>query len=121
MKLPRIYADDSGASHWEDVAFDLTSVDYAPPAPAVELSARGDAAGWVIIQVPKGWDGPRHRSPRRQLCIVTAGSAEVETSDGEQKSSGPGQAFLMEDVTGEGHSTRNADGGPSSVIMIQFE
>ena len=29
----RVYADDKGESHFEDVAIELSEVDFAPPAP----------------------------------------------------------------------------------------
>lgn len=34
----RLYADDQGESHFEDVAIDLTLTEYAPPAPPLGLS-----------------------------------------------------------------------------------
>ncbi|HMG74823.1 MAG TPA: hypothetical protein VK582_15080 [Pyrinomonadaceae bacterium] len=34
----RLYADERGESHFEEVEIDLAWIDYAPPAPMLELS-----------------------------------------------------------------------------------
>lgn len=38
MEYTRLYADDHGESHFEDIEIDLTLTEYAPPAPPLELS-----------------------------------------------------------------------------------
>ena len=37
MKYTRVYADSNGESHFEDVEVEFSSVDFAPPAPPLEL------------------------------------------------------------------------------------
>ena len=39
MKYTRIYADEAGESHFEDVEIKLTQVNFAPPAPPLNLSS----------------------------------------------------------------------------------
>jgi hypothetical protein len=36
---PRLYSDEQGESHFEDIEIDLTLTDYAPPAPPLSLSS----------------------------------------------------------------------------------
>jgi len=39
MKYTRVYADENGESHFEDVEVEFSPVDFAPPAPPLDLSA----------------------------------------------------------------------------------
>ncbi len=103
MKYVRVYADAAGESHFEDVAVELTPVNYAPPAPMMELSAVVPATGFAFVRMPTGWDGDWHPTPRRQIFFYLAGEIEGETSDGEVRRFGPGSATLAEDTTGKGH------------------
>ncbi len=38
MTYSRIYADETGESHYEDIEVELTPRDFAPPAPPLHLS-----------------------------------------------------------------------------------
>src|SRR5579862_10059593 len=100
MKYVRVYADEQGESHFEDVE--------------VALSASG-ASSWLSEMVAvKGVIFRRssadqfvdwHHAPRRQFVVTLAGEAEIEASDGEVRHIGPGTVMLAEDLTGKGHIT----------------
>ena len=45
MKYQRLFADDQGESHFEEVEAELTPLIYAPPAPSFDVSAPHDASG----------------------------------------------------------------------------
>ena len=49
-----------------------------------------------------GW----HTAPRRQWCITLSGSVEIGIGDGTVKTFGPGDVFLAEDITGQGHTAK---------------
>ena len=49
-----------------------------------------------------GW----HTAPRRQWCITLSGSVEIGIGDGTVKTFGPGDVFLAEDTTGQGHTAK---------------
>jgi quercetin dioxygenase-like cupin family protein len=55
-----------------------------------------------------------HPAPRRQYVICLAGSIEIGLGDGTTHLFGPGDARLVEDTTGQGHTTLVAP-GPNSV------
>ena len=38
MKFQRLYSDDNGESHWEDVEVTLDERSFAPPAQDIEIS-----------------------------------------------------------------------------------
>ncbi len=103
MKYVRIHEDRNGLSHFEDVevAFDL--VDFAPPAPPLNVSSVSPVTGMGFVTFPAGWKGDWHPAPRRQLFLFLAGEIEAETGDGETRRFGPGSAVMVEDTTGQGH------------------
>ncbi|CAA9363367.1 MAG: hypothetical protein AVDCRST_MAG93-7789, partial [uncultured Chloroflexia bacterium] len=54
MKYVRLYADEAGESHFEDVEVELTPIDYAPPAPPVNLSTPEPARASLFMSAPPG-------------------------------------------------------------------
>ncbi len=111
MKYTRYYADETGASHIEDVDVELTPLDFAPPAPAT---------GFAFVRFPVGWDGDWHPTPRRQIFFFLAGEIEGETSDGALRRFGPGSAALLEDTTGKGHRSRVVGDGDVLAAVVQL-
>jgi len=55
-----------------------------------------------------------HPALRRQYVIVVSGQLEIGLGDGTLHRFGPGDARLVEDTTGQGHTTRYV--GPGTVI-----
>jgi hypothetical protein len=103
MKYVRVYADDTGESHYEDVEVGLTALTYAPPAQPFDVSAVATAAGVAFARFPTGWVGDWHPTPRRQFFIFLSGEFAGETSDGDRRSHSPGSVVFLEDTTGTGH------------------
>ena len=101
MHYVRIYADENGDSHFEDleIATDGTSYDSA-------ISDLIPATGVIFRRSPVGQFIDWHPAPRRQFVITLSGHAEIEASDGEIRQIGPGTIMLAEDTTGKGHISR---------------
>jgi uncharacterized cupin superfamily protein len=59
-----------------------------------------------FIRIPAGWIGESITVPRSQFFICVDGKVEITVSDGEKRSFGAGDVVLMEDSSGEGHTTR---------------
>lgn len=106
VRYVRVYADNAGESHYQDVDVGLASRDFAPPAPPLFVSPVGPATGVTFVRFPAGWDGDWHPTPRRQFVMFLTGMFEGETSDGERRCFGPGSVVLLEDTTGRGHRSR---------------
>lgn len=113
----RLYADEFGDSHFEDIDFPMTAVQYAPPAPAVHLSEPIAAKRFSWFRFPADWDDAAHPSPRRQLFVVLAGEVEGWTSKGVKRRFGVGDWLLMEDTTGKGHGARPINGEASAIVI----
>ena len=121
MRYTRIWSDGEGESHFEDVEISMSSADYAPPAPPLDLSAAMAAQQVLFFEFPAGWFGDWHASPRRQLYFNLGGALEVEVSDGETRRLDPGDIVLTEDLDGRGHTTRVIGDGPSVGAFVHLD
>ena len=101
MQFCRIYTGDDGKSHFEDLdqsqgaKFFLTALSVKTLVFKNDMN-RDDLHGW-------------HNAPRRQWCITLSGSCAIGISDGTVKTFGPGDVFLAEDETGQGHTALPKD------------
>jgi hypothetical protein len=102
----RLYADAAGESHFEEVEIPLATLDFAPPAQPMNLSAFTAATRWGFFEIPIGWEGDWHPTPRRQVFFWLAGEVEIMASDGEVRCFPAGTVLLVEDTTGKGHYSR---------------
>jgi quercetin dioxygenase-like cupin family protein len=106
MKYTRLYNDDTGESYFETLEFEFQAVDFAPPAPPLDISSFGQAEQSFIIRAKPGWEGDWHPAPYRQLHFYLAGEVEAETSTGEIRRIKAGEVILVEDTFGKGHRSR---------------
>src|ERR1043165_8911701 len=97
VQYTRLFADEQGDSHFEDVDVNLQPSNYAPPAPPLNLSVLETASKYGFVQVAAGWYGDWHPSPVHQLRVILDGDAEDEVSDGTVRRHGPGSALHMAD------------------------
>lgn len=113
MRYFRIYAGADGESHFEDV-------DVGPhgQSSGSDLSELYPATGVIFRRSPADQYLDWHPAPRRQFVVTLSGTAEVEASDGEVRSIGPGTVMLAEDVTGKGHITRAVGGSERTSLFI---
>jgi len=106
MNYIRIYADPAGETHFEDVEVELSQVNFAPPAPPVNLSSFSPTSQYAFCSFPAGWRGAWHRTPKRQIFFALSGEGAVQVGDGEVRHLRAGSVLLVEDTTGKGHVSR---------------
>ena len=120
MRCVRLYADEAGESHLEDVEIELVRRDFTPPAPPVDVSTPQSASHFLFLSVPLGWIGDWHPAPQRQWILYLAGEIEVETSDETRRHFGPGSAMLVEDTSGKGHRSWVVGNVPVVLAVVQL-
>ena len=120
MNCTRVFADEQGETHFEDIEVDLAEVDFAPPAAPLLMSKPVASKHVLFCEVPENWDGSWHPTPARQYAVFLSGAFEVEVSDGEVRRFGAGDFGLVEDTSGKGHATRVLEGGTGSVLFVQL-
>ena len=96
MGMFRLYTGSDGQSHIEPI--DLTRTpSFTTGLGTTHISFREDPVGRYL-----DW----HPAPRRQFVIILSGQLEIGLGDGSRHVFGPGDARLVEDTTGQGHTTR---------------
>ena len=114
----RLYADEHGESHFEEIEIDLTLTECAPPAPPLELSSITPAKQFGFMRAPAGWSSDWHPSAARNVFFVLTGEWEVTASDGDVRRFPAGSVLRVEDTTGKGHSSRVVS--DSLAVMLQL-
>lgn len=116
----RIFADDSGESHVEELSIEVDSADFASSAPPVQVSSPVALSAARFSVMPPGFVADWHPAPRRQYSLHLSGELEVEVGDGEVRRLGPGSIVLLEDVSGKGHRTRVVGDQPMVGVFLQL-
>jgi hypothetical protein len=96
MQFCRLYSGDDGKSHFEDLPQSEESKFFQTSLSVKTLVYKNDKNREDL----HGW----HTAPRRQWCITLSGSVEIGLGDGTTRTFGPGDVFLAEDETGQGHT-----------------
>jgi quercetin dioxygenase-like cupin family protein len=96
MALFRLYTGADGQSHIETMALAKTP-DWGKGLATTQIAFRENPAGHF-----QDW----HPAPRRQFVIILSGQLEIGLGDGSKHVFGPGDARLVEDTTGKGHTTK---------------
>ncbi len=112
----RIWADDDGESHLEDVDLAFDESDFLPSAPSMLLTPQQKASGYFIARAPAGLELDWHVAPVKELAIYLTGRGEIEASDGTIRPIEPGTILLVEDTIGKGHKTRVI--GDEEVLVV---
>ena len=96
MQFCRMYTGSDGKSHFEELDQAQGGHEFMKAHSAKALVFKNDFNRNDL----HGW----HNAPRRQWCITLSGSVDVGIGDGTVKTFGPGDVFLAEDVSGQGHT-----------------
>ena len=100
MKFYRLYTGDNKQSHFEKLdnssASGLFNTVHLAKGLVFRIENRPHLFDW-------------HPAPRRQWVITLSGSVEIGLGDGSSMTFGPGDVFLAEDVTGQGHTAKPKD------------
>lgn len=100
MKCYRLYSGDDGQSHFEPLDTSQASKIFNATQPAKGLLLRNGFAPHIL-----NW----HRAPHRRWVITLSGSVDIGLGDGSSMTFVPGDVFLAEDVTGQGHTATPRD------------
>ena len=115
----RLFEDESGESYFEELEVALAPVDFAPPAPPLNIAPFVPTAESLWVGAPAGWAGDTpHPAPRRQVFCTVKGNYEVTASDGDTRRFPPGSVLMFEDTNGTGHSTRIISGEGALVFAV---
>ena len=116
-KIWRVYSGSDGKSHIAEMPLAMKPFvdvegahgEASPTQPATGITFRVSPPGYVL-----DW----HCAPRRQYAISLSGLSEIEVGDGTVARVGPGDVVLAEDLTGQGHGTREVGPQPRVSVFV---
>jgi hypothetical protein len=100
MQFYRLYAGADGQSHFELLDAGKASAFFNDTKPATSHLFRNDFAPHIVNF---------HRAPRRRWVVTLSGSVVIGLGDGSSMTFHPGDVFLAEDSTGQGHTATPTD------------
>jgi hypothetical protein len=116
----RLFANGSGASCFETFEIARQLRDFAPPAAPLWSSDIAPASGYTVVQLPIGWNGEKHPTPKRFILFGLQGRMRITPDVGEPRVIAAGDVLLMEDTTGAGHFTEVISETPFDAVMIEL-
>jgi len=99
---------------------ELQMIEFAPPAPPMYVGRASDAEALAFVELPIGWHGGWHPSPKAQWVICLSGVMEYQAGDGTRFTVRPGNCILTTDTTGQGHDSWNAGSEPIRLALVQM-
>jgi hypothetical protein len=102
MYYTRIYSDERGESHFEQVEIPMKDEGI--------IGSLSDSFNVKYLQFRENtadysWDF--HNAPVKQFIILLDGEIKITVSTGEARRFGSGDILLVEDTEGKGHKTEN--------------
>ena len=105
----RLYTGGDGQAHFEDLNV---------PAGETETIALKAGADMTFRSFPDGSFSDWHNAPRLQYVIVLSGRMEIGIGDGSKRVLDPGDILQVEDLTGQGHTTRSVGNRVSASVPL---
>jgi hypothetical protein len=84
IKITRMYAEN-GVSHFGELELGTATLEFAPPSPPINQSARFPVQNVQFLFNQPGWTGDWHPAPARLLFFLLAGACWQEVSAGSLK------------------------------------
>ena len=119
MKVTRFFATPEGESRFQEVEIPITEPRPDSFGNTIRQSNAWPSSSIRFVELPVGLDQSWHHAPASQIVIVLTGIVEVGTSDNQKRRCMPGQAFIADDLSGKGHTTRVIE-GPARVVFVQL-
>ena len=111
MAIVRLFTGSDQQSHFEDLE--------------PRFEAQGDrsataelipGSGILVRRFEAGRTNPWHHAPGRYAVFTLSGAVDIKIGDGTTRRLGPGDILIAEDLTGQGHETREV--GPEARVSV---
>ena len=113
MAIIRIYTGADGKSHFDEIHPRFES--RGDRSEGAELIP---GSGITIRRFEASRSNPWHHAPGRAAVFTLSGAVDIEIGDGTVRRLGPGDILLAEDLTGQGHVTREVGPEPRVSIFV---
>ena len=113
MAIIRIYAGADGQSHFEEI-----HPHFEPRGDKSESAELIPGSGIVIRRFESTRSNPWHHITILARRFTLSGAVDIEIGDGTVRRLGPGDILIAEDLTGQGHATREVGPEPRVSIFV---
>jgi len=113
MAVIRIYTGADGKSHFEDV-----QPSFEPRGDKSESAELIPGSDIVVRRFDPTRSNPWHHAPGRAAVFTLSGAVDIEIGDGTVRRLGPGDILIAEDLSGQGHVTREVGPEPRVSIFV---
>src|SRR5262245_50929352 len=113
MAIIRIHTGSDGKSHFDEI---MPKLD--PRGDRSESAELSPGSGITIRRFEPSRSNPWHHAPGRAAVFTLAGAVDIEIGDGTARRLGPGDILIAEDLTGQGHVTREVGPEPRVSIFV---
>jgi quercetin dioxygenase-like cupin family protein len=116
VAIIRIYAGADGKSHFEEV-----TPRFEPRGDQSETAELIPGSGITIRRFDPKRSNPWHHAPGRAAVFTLSGAVDIEIGDGTVRRLGPEDVLIAEDLTGQGHGTREVGPEPRVSIFVPLD
>jgi len=113
MAIIRIYSSPDGKSHFQEI-----EPDFKPLGDQSESAELIPGSGIVVRRFAPRRTNPWHHAPAYAAVFTLSGAVDIEIGDGTVRRLGPGDILIAEDLTGQGHVTREVGPEPRVSIFV---
>jgi quercetin dioxygenase-like cupin family protein len=111
--IVRLYAGADHQSHFEDV-----ELEFAARGDRSEVAELGAGSGMLVRRFEAERTNPWHHAPGRYAVFTLRGAVDITIGDGTVRRIGPGAVLLAEDLSGQGHETREVGPEPRVSVFV---
>ncbi len=111
MAIIRLYTGADQRSHFEEI-----EPHFEPRGDRSEFAELVPGSGILVRRFEPNRTNPWHHAPGRYAVFSLSGAVDIEVGDGTVRRIGPGDILIAEDLTGQGHKTREV--GPQARVSV---
>jgi quercetin dioxygenase-like cupin family protein len=113
VSIIRISTGADQQSRFEDV-----EPRFEPRGDQSDIAELIPGSGILVRRFEPGRQNPWHHAPGRYAVFTLTGAVDIEIGDGTVRRLGAGDILLAEDLTGQGHVTREVGPGPRVSVFV---
>ncbi len=113
MTIIRLYTGKDNKSHIEEIEPVFERLNDGSEQAVVH-----SGVDIIIRRFDTKRSNPWHHAPGHFCVFYVCGANEIEVGDGTVRRVGPGDIVIAEDVTGEGHCTREVGSEPRVSVFV---
>jgi len=116
MAIIRIFTGKDGQSHFEEV-----SLKFEARNDRSETAELIPGSGIIVRRFEPTRSNPWHTAPGHYAVFTLSGAVDIEVGDGTVRRMAPGDILIAEDLTGQGHITREVGPAPRVSIFVPLD